>query len=60
MKYSENALNILTAKSFKGIGRGWLVKNLKGGEDMDTIVSLLNNKIEVTTTVTEFENIKKF
>ena len=28
MKYTENSLNILTAKSYKGIGNSWIVKNL--------------------------------
>ena len=27
MKYTENALNILTAKTFKGIGNAWINKN---------------------------------
>lgn len=42
MLYSDNAINILTAKTYKGIGRAWIVKNLKGNETVDTIVSLLN------------------
>ncbi len=59
MKYTENSLNILTAKYFKGIGNAWIVKNLKGNESVDTIVSLLNNKIEEKTTVEEFERLRK-
>lgn len=59
MKYTENSLNILTAKYFKGIGNAWIVKNLKGNENVDTIVSLLNNKIEDKTTVEEFERLRK-
>jgi len=59
MKYSQNSINILTAKSYKGIGNAWIVKNLKGNEDIDTIVSLLNNKIVEKTTVDEFENLRK-
>ena len=54
MKCSENALNILTAKSYKGIGNAWLIKNLKGNESVDKIVSLLNSKFQVTT-VADFE-----
>ncbi len=46
MKYTENSLNILTAKSYKGIGNAWIVKNLKGNESVDVIVSLLNRTIK--------------
>ncbi len=54
MKYSENALNILTTKSYKGIGKAWLVRNLQGNESVDKIVACLNKKSEVTS-VEEFE-----
>ncbi len=59
MKYTINALNILTSKSYKGIGNAWLVKNLRGNEDIDTIVSLLNNKIKEKTNVDEFKHLRK-
>ena len=59
MKYTTNALNILTAKSYKGIGNAWLVKNLKDQEDIDTIVSLLNNKIKEKTNIEEFKHLRK-
>lgn len=42
MIYSDNAINILTVKTYRGIGRAWIVKNLKGNESVDTIVFLLN------------------
>ena len=42
MIYSENSINILTAMTYKGIGRAWIVKNLRGDETVDTIVNLLN------------------
>jgi DNA processing protein len=58
MKYTKNSINILTAKSYKGIGNAWIVKNLKGNEYVHTIVSLLNNKIVIPTTVEDFENRK--
>lgn len=41
MNYTENALNIIAAKSFKGIGRAWIVKNLKGKETTEEIVEML-------------------
>jgi len=59
MKYTENSLNILTALSYKGIGKAWIVKNLKGNESIETIVSLLNKKIkEDQTNIEEFETLK--
>lgn len=60
MKYTENSLNILTAKSYKGIGNAWIVKNLKGNESVDTIVALLNKTIKgEQTDVEEFERLKR-
>jgi len=58
MKYSENVINILTAKSYKGIGKAWIVKNIKGNESIDTIISLLNRdvKVDYTITVEHFQN----
>lgn len=60
MKYTENSLNILTAKSYKGIGKAWIVKNLKGNESVDTIVTLLNKTIKgEQTDIEEFERLKR-
>ena len=59
MKYTDNAINIITAKSYKGIRNAWLVKNLKGNEDVSTIVSLLNNKISEKTSIAEFKHLKE-
>ncbi|MBN1252031.1 MAG: DNA-processing protein DprA [Bacteroidales bacterium] len=60
MKYTDNALNILTTKTFKGIGRAWIVKNLKGNENIEQILSLLNNnsKQENPITYDDFEYSK--
>jgi len=57
MKYTENTINILTAKTYKGIGRAWIIKNLRGNESVETIVSLLNNKSkqEKEITIYDFE-----
>ena len=44
MNYTDNALNILATKSYKGIGRAWIIKNLKGNESVEKIIELLNNK----------------
>lgn len=59
MRYTKNSLNILTTKSYKGIGNAWIVKNLKGNENVDTIVSLINNTIKgEPTSVDEFERLR--
>lgn len=57
MKYTDNAINIITAKTFKGIGRAWIVKNLKGNESVESIVSLINSKSKQSeaVTVSDFE-----
>jgi len=57
MIYSENAINIITTKNYKGIGRAWIINNLKGNESIEEIVSLLNNKSKQKdiVTVDDFE-----
>jgi len=52
MKYTENAINILTTKTYKGIGRAWIVKNLKGNESVKEIVTLLNDKSKQDSVIT--------
>lgn len=60
MKYTENSLNILTVKSYKGIRNAWIVKNLKGNESVETIVSLINKTIKgEPTDVDEFVSLKR-
>jgi DNA processing protein len=59
MKYTDNSLNILTAKSYKGIGNAWIVNNLKGKKSIEEIVALLNKKIKgEPTSVYQFEQLK--
>ncbi len=58
MKYTENAINILVIKTFKGIGRAWIVKYLKGNESVDEIIQLLNNKSKQNIKIT-FEDFEK-
>lgn len=57
MKYTDNAINIITVKTFKGIGRAWIIKNLKGNESIEKIVSLLNSnsKQDDAITLDDFE-----
>ena len=61
MNFTENAINILTAKTYKGIGRAWIVKNLKGNKKVDTIVPLLNSSSKETypITINDFERDKE-
>lgn len=60
MKYTDNALNILACKEFKGVGRAWINKNLKGNESVAKIVSVLNEKFkeEQKITIDDFEDCK--
>lgn len=57
MNFSDNTINILTAKSYRGIGRAWIVKNLKGNESVDTIVPMLNRSLkeDCHITIEDFE-----
>jgi len=60
MKISDNALNVLTAKTYRGIGRAWIVKNLKGNDSASKIVALLNvgTKADCPITLVDFENVR--
>ena len=58
MNISENALNCLAAKTYKGIGLAWINDNLKGSLAKTDIVKLLQRKnIEVSEE--EFEAEKR-
>lgn len=46
MKYTDNALNILTAKTFNGIGDAWINKNLKEQLPFEVIVELLTKSVK--------------
>lgn len=60
MKYTENAINIITAETYKGVGKAWIVKNLKGNESVEKIVSLLNTtKENKNVTLYDFESAKE-
>ena len=60
MKYTENALNVLTAKSYRGIGNAWIVRNLSHNEDVETIVSRLNRKNdEEPTSIEAFLELRR-
>ena len=60
MRYSENAINIMAARIYKGIGRAWIVKNLSSPKSEEAIVQLLNesNKSDVSVTIEDFNKKK--
>jgi DNA processing protein len=60
MLFTENALNILTTKVFKWIGKAWIIKNLRWNEEVETIVSLLNSESKniYPISIYDFERIK--
>lgn len=60
MKISENALNVLAAVSYRGIGRAWVVKHLDN-EGANNIVALLNKltKDGAHITQSEFEIVRE-
>lgn len=55
MKISDNALNVLAAKTYKGIGRAWIVKNLKGDDSATKIVALLNESAKEIRPITQID-----
>ncbi len=61
IKYTENAINILTTVTYDNIGPAWIVKNLRGNESVDKIIQLINNSSlqNYTVTLDDFENKRK-
>lgn len=61
MIYTENAINVLAARIYKGIGRAWIVKNLTNIKSEDEIVTLLNkdSKVDYRITLDDFNKKKK-
>lgn len=59
MKYTESALHVLTALTYKGIGKAWIVKNIPNNVPEEIVVSLLNQSLKtVKTTLDEFKQRK--
>lgn len=60
MNYTDNALNVMAARTFKGIGRAWLAKNLDTVKPVSEIVALLNksSKNQDPVTLDDFERKK--
>jgi len=61
MKITENALEILTAMTYKGIGKAWVVKNIDGNGPLEQVVELLNRaaKEQYSISVNDFDNRKE-
>lgn len=60
MKFTENAINVMAARTFKGIGKAWITKNLYAPKPESEIVKLLNSssKFSSQLTVDEFNGKK--
>ncbi|MDR0663969.1 MAG: DNA-protecting protein DprA [Helicobacteraceae bacterium] len=58
MIYSDNAINILAATTYKNIGNAWIIKNLKDRKSIDAIAFLLSKDAKENYCVTreDFEN----
>lgn len=58
MKYTENAINVLVTRAFKGIGRAWFVKNWTPNLTVANIVDLINQtrRGEVLISLSDFES----
>ncbi len=57
---SDNAINVMAARIYKGIGRAWIVKNLSVPKTEGEIVRLLNStsKVDVEITIDDFNEKK--
>jgi DNA processing protein len=55
MKFTDNALNVLVAMTYKGIGRAWIVQNIKGNESTDRMVALLNQTTKENRLISTYE-----
>ena len=55
MLISDNVLNVLAACEYRGIGKAWINKNLRGGETVGQVVDLVSGK-DATVDVEGFES----
>ncbi|MBV51062.1 MAG: DNA-processing protein DprA [Gammaproteobacteria bacterium] len=60
MKFTDNAINVMTARTYKGIGKAWITKNLFTPKTEAEIVQLLSNspKVDGQITIDEFNREK--
>jgi DNA processing protein len=59
MNVSHNALNVLTAKTYKGIGKAWVVKNMHGDASVETLVGLLSAIAKEPVSINDFVHRKQ-
>lgn len=52
MKLTENAINVMATRIYKGIGRAWIIKNLSAPKSDVEIVRLLNGSSNIGDQVT--------
>ena len=57
MLISNNALNMLTACEYRGIGKAWVNKNLRGGERESEIAAKISER-DIHATLADFERRK--
>lgn len=57
MLISDNALNVLAACEYRGIGKAWINKNLRGGETAAQVVALVTDR-DASADVGGFERRK--
>lgn len=57
MQISDNALNVLAACEYRGIGKAWINKNLRGGETAAQVVALVTDR-DASADVGGFERRK--
>lgn len=59
-KFSDHALNVITAKSYKGVGRAWVVRNMQSKIRPEDIVMALNSSVKgCMTNLSEFNSRKR-
>ena len=59
-KFSDHAVNVITAKSYKGVGRAWVVRNMQSKIQPEDIVVALNSSVKgCMTTLSEFNSRKR-
>ena len=59
MNCTDNALNVLTANTYKGIGNAWIVKHMHGDASVETLVMLLSATAKEHVSLHDFEQRKQ-
>jgi len=61
MRLTENAINVMATRTYKGIGKAWITKNLSSPKTEFEIVKLLNSSPKFSSEITldEFNSKKK-